>query len=102
MPFSYKINCTNHCGRLAEYKVASRWTDGVTEELKTYGLLCEHCLPGVFLAGFEKQENCRLTPGETLDPPGIYQLNQAQRDMQLVRLDELESQIQARGADQEP
>ena len=33
------------CDRPAAYKVAARWSDGVTEELKTYSLCCAECLP---------------------------------------------------------
>ena len=82
------------CGRLAVYKIAARWSDGITEELKTYALCCEECLPDWFRRSREKQAACHAAPGEILEPPGIYHLERGRRDRQLHRLDELERQLQ--------
>lgn len=88
---SYPIACyTRDCNNLAVYKIAARWSDGQTQELKTYGLCCRDCLERWFRQGQEKQKRCRLTLNETLDPPGIYALERGQRDQQLRRLDDLE------------
>jgi len=83
------------CGQPAVYKIAARWTDGITGELKTYALCCEACLPAWFARSREKQARCRLAPGEVLDPPGIYRLQRGQRDQQLERLEELERRLTA-------
>lgn len=94
MPFVYPIHCCNQgCTSLAEYKIASCWTDGLTEELKTYGLTCAACLPEIFRASREKQKLCRLAQGEILETPGIYRLTHGKRDDQLHRLVDLESQL---------
>ena len=68
----YQIPCyTKGCKHPAKYKIAGRWSDGVVHELKTYGLCCEECLPAWLLRGRDRQKACRLTAGETLEPPGV-------------------------------
>ena len=92
---SYPILCYHPgCGRPAIYKIASRWSDGVTQELKTYALSCEACLAEQFHASRQKQAACRRASGETLEPPGIYRLERGQRDHHLERLWELERGLQ--------
>jgi hypothetical protein len=92
----YPVLCyTRCCDRPAVYKIAARWSDGITQELKTYALSCAECLAQWFHASRAKQAACRTASGETLDPPGIYQLQRGQRDVQLVRCDELEQQLLA-------
>jgi hypothetical protein len=95
MPMSpYPISChTPGCKNLAVYKIAARWTDGLTAELKTYSLCCADCLPQAFCRSREKQAACRLAPGESLDVPGIYRLERGQRDQQLQRLPDLEKTL---------
>jgi hypothetical protein len=91
---SYPLYCyTRGCGRLASHKIAARWSDGVTEELKTYALSCTQCLPEWFRRSRQKQATCRLAAGETLDMPGIYHLERGHRDQQLRRLVDLEKEI---------
>jgi hypothetical protein len=52
----YPISCyTSDCGRLAQYKIAARWSDGVTQELKTYALTCPECLAAWFRQSRTKQ-----------------------------------------------
>src|SRR5262245_29353576 len=90
----YPIICYSPaCRRPAVYKIAARWTDGVTGELKTYALSCAECLADWFRRSRAKQAACRLAPGEVLDPPGIYLLERGQRDQQLGRLHDLEKQL---------
>ena len=68
----YPVLCTTRgCGRPALYKIAARWTDGITAELKTYALCCAECLPEGFARSRLKQKECRLATGEHLDPPNI-------------------------------
>jgi hypothetical protein len=81
------------CGHLAEYKIAARWSDGVTEELKTYALSCAECLEHWYARSLEKQAACRLAPGETLERPGIYRLERGRRDRHLPRLTDLEEKL---------
>src|SRR4051794_3492673 len=90
---SYPVYCyTKGCKNLAVYKIAGRWSDGVVGELKTYGLCCETCLPAWFQRGRKQQRICRLTTGETLEPPGIFLLARGHRDQTLERLTDLETQ----------
>jgi hypothetical protein len=94
----YPLYCYNRdCGQLARYKIAARWSDGVTGELKTYALSCPDCLAASFRRSREKQAACRLAPGETLEPPGIFDLARGKRDRELHRLPELEQQLLSRG-----
>jgi hypothetical protein len=90
----YIIRCyTRDCPREAKYKIASRWSDGVTGELKTYSLCCAECLPERFRDSLRKQAACRLAMGETLEAPGIYEIVRGRRDQQLTRLPELETKF---------
>lgn len=91
---AYPLYCyTKGCKHHAVYKIAARWSDGMVGELKTYGLCCEQCLPAWFQRGRARQQACRLTPGETLDPPGVYLLLRGQRDQTLQRLPDIEARL---------
>ncbi len=78
------------CGRPAHFKIAARWSDGVTRELKTYSLSCPQCLARLFAEARRKQPLCRLVVGESLDPPAVYELNRGVRDHELMRREDLE------------
>lgn len=93
---NYPILCYgNDCPRDAVYKIASRWSDGVTGELKTYSLCCAECLPDHFRISRMKQAACRLASGETLESPGIYLIRRGAHDYELRRLSDLESQFRS-------
>jgi len=83
----YAVACQS-CPRPAAYKIAARWSDGDTEELKTYALCCPACLQGLFALSAAKQGACRLAPGEILDAPGVYEV--APGSPRLVRRPDLE------------
>ena len=90
----YPIYCySKGCERIAAYKIAARWSDGITAELKTYALVCEECLPEWFQKSRQKQKACRLAAGEKLDPPSIFKMVRGQRDRILERLAELEEKL---------
>ena len=90
----YPITCyTPDCGQLAVYKIAARWSDGVTGELKTYALSCAACLRAWFKTSRAKQAACRLAPGEVLEPPGVYHLERGQHDQQLRRAEDAERRL---------
>lgn len=92
MPMSpYPVVCyAPGCGAPAAYKIAARWSDGVTTELKTYALACAACLAAQFGAAGAKRVACRLAPGESLDAPGVYELRRGDRDRALTRRPDLE------------
>jgi hypothetical protein len=97
---AYPIRCYRPgCSEDAVYKIAARWSDGLTGELKTYALSCRGCLAALYRRSREKQAACRLAPGETLEAPGIYLLERRQRDRQLKRLPELEASLSGPGAE---
>jgi hypothetical protein len=89
MPPYQVLCCNGDCKNPAAFKIAARWSDGVVAELKTYALSCEDHLRACFQRAREKA--CRLTTGETLEPPGIYSLQRGQRDQALERLTDLEA-----------
>jgi len=92
----YPLHCYQPgCSQPAVYKIASRWSDGVTSELKTYALSCDRCVADWFRKSLQKQSSCRTVAGETLEPPGIFRISHGQRDRQLERLADLEVQIRA-------
>jgi hypothetical protein len=79
------------CSRPAVYKIAARWSDGITHELKTYSLACPDCVAALFTRAAAKRAACRLAPGETLEEPGVYELHRGERDRTLRRRPDLES-----------
>jgi len=90
----YPIRClSKDCQKLAEYKIASRWSDGVTSELKTYSLCCDDCLAQAYRDSKRRLAACRMTSAESVEPPGIYQLDRGSRDKQLQRLSDLERKL---------
>jgi len=96
---SYPVLCYGpECGQPAVFKIAARWSDGVTQELKTYALTCPACLRDLFRRSCLKQSACRLAPGEILETPGVYELTRGKRDRQLGRREDLERQLLAEPA----
>lgn len=94
MPMSpYPVMCYAGCSAPAVYKVAARWSDGTTHELKTYSLSCAACLPKLFATAIAKHAACRLTVGESLEAPGVYELTRGARDRTLTRRTDLEAQF---------
>jgi hypothetical protein len=88
----YPVMCyATGCSNPAAYKIAARWSDGVTHELKTYSLACAACLPKLYASAVTKRTACRLAPGETLDEPGVYELHRGERDKTLKRRKDLET-----------
>jgi hypothetical protein len=81
------------CGKPAVFKIAARWSDGVTHELKTYALACEGCLTALFARSCARQRVCRTAAGETLEVPGIYELAHGTRDRELTRRVDLEATL---------
>jgi hypothetical protein len=90
---SYPIHCCRPgCSNLADFKIAATWSDGVTQELKTYALCCASCLKDLYHLSCRKQAACRLAPGERLEQPGIFELVRGKRDQQLARLADIENE----------
>jgi hypothetical protein len=77
---------------LAVYKIAARWSDGLTQELKTYALSCSGCLQRWLEQSRTRQAACRLAPGETLEPVGVYELTRGGHDHELQRRPDLEEE----------
>ena len=69
----YSKNCPNE----AIYKIAARWSDGVTSELKTYSLACPKCLPSLFRDACVRKAACRLAAGESLGEPQVFEMTRA-------------------------
>ena len=92
MPMTpYPVRCyASQCEALAAFKIAARWSDGTTHELKTYFLACPECLPKLYAEALVRRKACRLSTGETLEEPGIYDLHRGERDRTLKRRTELE------------
>jgi hypothetical protein len=90
----YPVMCyAPGCQHLAAFKIAARWSDGITDELKTYHLACPACLAKLYASAKTKRAACRLAPGETLDAPGIYELHRGDRDKRLKRRTDLEKEL---------
>jgi len=94
----YPVICyRKECGQSAHFKIAARWSDGVTGELKTYFLACTDCLPDLYRSSCVKQAACRTAPGEILEQPGIFELERGKRDRELKRRLDLEQKLQMSG-----
>ena len=92
----YPVRCYRRgCEQLAVYKIAARWSDGVTHELKTYALSCADCLAEQYRQSRIKQKACRLAKGETLEMPSIFDLVRGERDQRLQRREDLENALSA-------
>jgi hypothetical protein len=90
----YPVLCyAAKCSNLAGFKVAARWSDGVTDELKTYYLACPDCLARLYALAIAKRTACRLAPGETLEAPSIFELHRGERDKTLKRRRDLEEEL---------
>ena len=87
----YPVLCyTDDCSNDAVYKIAARWSDGVTSELKTYSLACAECVSALFRDAQVRKAACRLAAGETLGEPEVFEMTRGRRDRELVRRRELE------------
>ena len=88
----YPIRCySDDCSKDAVYKIAARWSDGVTSELKTYSLACADCVSALFRDAGTRKAACRLAAGESLGDPEVFEMTRGRRDRELVRRLELES-----------
>lgn len=89
---SYPVICYSpDCGELATLKIASRWSDGVTGELKTYFLSCDQCASKLMQKAREKRDACRLAPEETLSDPQVFELRRGNRDRELIQRPEVKT-----------
>lgn len=89
----YPVLCTGPgCSAPAAFKVAARWSDGLTHEFKTYGLACPGCVGRQYADAARKRAACRLAFGEALDAPGVYELHRGGRDKALRRRPDLETE----------
>lgn len=88
----YPVTCyAPGCSAPAVFKIAARWSDGLTDELKTYSLACPDCVSKLFADAATRRAACRLAHGETLDAPGIFEIARGDRDRVLKRRADLES-----------
>ena len=78
------------CPEPAIYKIAARWSDGVFNELKSYGFACADHLGSVFRAAEARRSIHHPIPGESLGEIQIFRWEPGKRDSQLVRLTGLE------------
>lgn len=66
----YPVLCYT-CRAPVAFKIAAKWSDGVTSELKTYTLCCERCLDASFAEAKRRQAICPLALDETLGVPEV-------------------------------
>jgi len=90
----YVVKCHSpNCDAPAAFKVAARWSDGITAELKTYSLCCAACLPADYRSAVERGERCRRVPGETLEPPAVFEYTRERSDRTLRRMEDIEAKL---------
>lgn len=89
---NYPVYCIRAgCGKPAEYKIASAWSDGATQEYKTFSLSCMDCLEHYYQEALAKHAHCRLASDETLAEPGIYLWSKELSAKPLTRAKDLEA-----------
>ena len=87
MSTRFVVSCSHpDCREPAAYKVAARWSDGRTAELKTYGFSCSEHLERVFRDSEQRRLDYPLSPGEAIEEIAIYRYETGKRDRQLQRL----------------
>jgi hypothetical protein len=88
-PFHYRPICASPgCSEPAAFKIAARWSDGTSQELKSYGLVCErHRRDGIDRAR-HRSASLRLAEGEVVGPVAVFRLESGRRDSDLTRVTE--------------
>jgi hypothetical protein len=75
---------------LACYKIAARWSDGATDELKTYGFACEQCVRHVLGVARRRQSRVQLAPEEVTPLAEVYDLQTVRQNREAARRPEIE------------
>jgi hypothetical protein len=78
--------CHAECREPAAYKIAARWSDGRSAELKTYGFACSEHVGAVFRDSEQRRREYTPSPGESIEEIAIYRYDPAKRDRLLQRL----------------
>lgn len=81
------------CQEPARYKIASPWTDGRYQELKTYGFACAEHLPDVLRSAEVRWLDYEPVRGEAVHPIAIYRYEPGKRDSELVRDRDVEESL---------
>ena len=85
------VKCSHaDCSEPAVYKIARPWSDGVFNELKSYGFACADHVGPIFRAAETRKKDYRTGEAETVGQIGIYKFEAGKRDRQLQRLSGLE------------
>jgi hypothetical protein len=86
MPKNVVQCCHGNCEAPAAYKIAARWSDGRSAELKTYGFACSEHIGPVFRDSEQRRQEYTPSPGEVIEEIAIYRYEPAKRDRLLQRL----------------
>jgi len=87
--FHYQPLCSAlGCDQKAIYKVAAPWSNGLSRELKNYGLTCEAHRESQLLIARHHRDLLKVDEEETVGPVELYQLVPGRRDVELSRLSE--------------
>ena len=79
--FHYRPTCSAPgCDALAVYKVAASWSDGMSWELKNYGLSCEAHRLSQLARGKVHRQGLLLGDGEVVGQVGLFELQENARD----------------------
>jgi hypothetical protein len=95
--FRYSPCCTAPgCVQPPLYKIAAPWSDGVSHELKNYGLACEAHKRSQLELARQHHRNLKLAEGETVGPVDLYLLQSGRRDAELSRVgDQFQDRLRA-------
>ncbi|HKI17912.1 MAG TPA: hypothetical protein VKA15_08525, partial [Isosphaeraceae bacterium] len=59
--------CHAECREPASYKIAARWSDGRSAELKTYGFACSEHVGAVFRDSEQRRREYTPSEGELIE-----------------------------------
>jgi len=89
----YVIRCQQRgCDEPIRYKVAAEWSDNAFEELKTYALACAEHLEALYRDARRRAGQYKLSEGEQLNAPGIYEFAAEGSALPMERRRDLEAQ----------
>ncbi len=85
--FHYQPICSAPgCQEAAVYKVAAPWSNGLSHELKNYGLACADHRESQLLIAQQHRELLKVAEEETVGSVQLYQLVPGRRDVELSKV----------------
>lgn len=96
MMYTKNVCCsTRECGKPAEYKVASPWSYGRFEELKSYGLACSEHFGDVYREAQKRRKLHAPSADEMVGEISIYRFEKGKHGKELEKMGGLTDKLQS-------